>query len=156
LQVRALDPAILKFDATIFRVGPNGLTNVGQLNNLTPTVAADPVPNATTGVAEPNWPAAATVTTAANWTSGIYQINLTTTPGNGPATPGFVTFVVRDDASTSKILYVLPTASWQASNEWGGKSLNDFSSSGSAVGALSASEPSSKRAFEVSYNRPYC
>jgi hypothetical protein len=156
LHVRTLDPTIVKFDATIFRYGAGGLTNVGQINNLTPTTAADPVPNAATGVAEGTWPAATTVATNPAWTSGVYQIVLSTTPGNGPATTGFVTFVIRDDASASKVLYVLPTASWQAANEWGGKSLNDFSSSGTAVSALSGTEPGSKRAVEVSYNRPYC
>jgi hypothetical protein len=158
LHVRAVDNAINMIDVSVYRIGPTGLGNaVLSINNLTTNLVAapDPTPNPATGVVDAGWPVIATIQTTATWTSGVYQINLTTTPGHGPATTGNVLLVVRDDASSSKILYVLPTASYQAANDWGGKSLNEFSSTGATVTAL-AGEAGSKRAIEVSFNRPYC
>src|SRR5262249_56809194 len=51
-------------------------------------------------------------------------------------------FVVRADDSHSDLLYQTSDTTWEAYNNWGGKSLYDPNSNGSF------------RAYAVSYNRP--
>jgi len=51
-------------------------------------------------------------------------------------------FVLRNDAAAADILYQVPIATYQAYNNWGGKSLYDYNSTGG-------------RAYKVSYDRPY-
>ena len=58
-----------------------------------------------------------------------------------------VVFTVRDDSSHSKLLYVLPDASYQAYNTFGGKSLYFGTEGGNTVAGTS-------RAVKVSFNRP--
>ncbi len=159
LFVKSRDPAVTQYDATIYRqgwYGGAGATRITQINNQTALTGADPAQNATTGAVDAAWGAGLTVNVGADWVSGVYLAVLTPTTGADPTKAGNILFVVRDDASASKILYVLPTATYQALNDWGGKSLNEFSSAGAAVGALAATEPTSKRAVEASFNRPYC
>ena len=60
-----------------------------------------------------------------------------------------VLFVVRDDDRPSQILYGLPFTTYQAYNDWGGKSVYDWNSSGANTVA------GSPRAVSVSFDRPY-
>jgi hypothetical protein len=73
------------------------------------------------------------------WVSGIYLAKLTA--GNSGA-QAYIIFVVRDDARPSDFLFQSSVTTYQAYNNWGGKSLYDFNSSGG-------------RAYKVSFNRPY-
>jgi len=59
------------------------------------------------------------------WSSGVYEADLPTSSGIKP-----IIFVVREKilASTSKILVNLTTNTWQAYNNYGGKSLYHFNS----------------------------
>lgn len=66
--------------------------------------------------------------------SGIYIAKLTRTDTSGSS---HVVFVVRDDASSSKMLFKTSDTTWQAYNNYGGNSLY--------VG----------KASKVSYNRPF-
>lgn len=71
----------------------------------------------------------------AEWPSGYYQANLVVESGKQYAIP----FVVRGTASApAPLLVIVPVNTWQAYNEWGGKSLY--------------SDPS---ATTVSFDRPY-
>ncbi len=97
-----------------------------------------PTPDPTTGLIAANWSVSYTLQTQTSWTSGVYLVKLTAASGD----VGYATFVLRDDASTAQILYVVPVATYQAYNNWGGKSLYGFNSSG---------DP----AVKASFDRPY-
>ncbi|HTL63189.1 MAG TPA: N,N-dimethylformamidase beta subunit family domain-containing protein [Nitrospira sp.] len=73
------------------------------------------------------------------WTSGVYLTKLT---GNRSGAQAYIIFVVRDDARHSDFLFQSSVTTYQAYNNWGGKSLYDFNSDG-------------RRAYKVSFNRPY-
>ncbi|WP_225307262.1 N,N-dimethylformamidase beta subunit family domain-containing protein [Adhaeribacter soli] len=88
-----------------------------------------------------NWAESASWNIPANAVSGIYIAKLTRTNTGGSS---HITFVVRDDASTSDLLFQTSDATWQAYNVYGdnnnGKSL--YTGSGG-------------KASKVSYNRPF-
>lgn len=73
------------------------------------------------------------------WVSGVYLAKLTAEPSGAQA---YIIFVVRDDARPSDFLFQSSVTTYQAYNNWGGKSLYDFNSAGG-------------RAHLVSFNRPY-
>ena len=73
------------------------------------------------------------------WVSGMYLAKLTAGTSGAQA---YIMFVVRDDTGPSDFLFQSSVTTYQAYNNWGGKSLYDFNSRGG-------------RAFKVSFNRPY-
>ncbi len=160
LHVRSLDTTITQYDVTVYRQGwynGTGGTRVAQFGPFTPpAAAAAPAPDPASGIVALSWPTALTIQTATNWVSGVYIIVLSTSLNSGPPTTGYVPFIVRDDASASKVLFVLPTSTWQAYNEWGGKSLYDYNSSGPEVTSLAGEVGTQTRATQVSFDRPYC
>ncbi|RZU00770.1 Ig-like domain-containing protein [Rivibacter subsaxonicus] len=85
-----------------------------------------------------NWGASGSWNVPANAVSGIYFAKLVRNDTGGAS---HVFFVVRDDASTSDLLFQTSDTTWQAYNEYGGNSLY--------VGAPAG------RAYKVSYNRPF-
>lgn len=101
-----------------------------------------PTPNPTTGLIECKWKSPYTLTLPTGtlaWTSGIYLAKLTTREGKQSHIP----FVVRDDTRFVNHLVQASVNTWQAYNNWGGKSLYDYNSTGG------------RRASKVSFNRPY-
>jgi len=74
-----------------------------------------------------------------NWVSGIYLVKLTASRSGAQA---YIIFVVRDDTRPSDWLFQSSVTTYQAYNNWGGKSLYDFNSR-------------EGRAYKVSFNRPY-
>jgi Domain of unknown function (DUF4082)/Bacterial Ig-like domain/Bacterial Ig domain len=95
--------------------------------------------NATTGLIDcGNWAVSASWVIPANATSGIYFAKAVR-QNNGGAS--HIVFIVRDDASTSDLLFQTSDTTWQAYNNYGGNSLY----AGSPAG----------RAYKVSYNRPF-
>jgi hypothetical protein len=74
-----------------------------------------------------------------DWVSGIYLVKLTASTSGAQA---YIIFVVRDDTRTSDFLFQSSVTTYQAYNNWGGKSLYDFNSVRG-------------RAYKVSFNRPY-
>jgi hypothetical protein len=114
------------------------------VNNLFSNCAAT---NATTGLKScAGWANSYTIPGAALPASGVYTVKLTTPTG----LENTITFTVRDDARTpkAKILFVVPDATYEAYNDWGGKSLY-FDSAGGEVTV--AGTP---RAVKVSFDRP--
>ncbi|HEV8687456.1 MAG TPA: Ig-like domain-containing protein, partial [Gaiellaceae bacterium] len=93
-----------------------------------------------------NWTRSATITTTSSWPSGVYFARLVR-EDNGA--DNYVVFVVRDDARQSHLLYGVGFATYQAYNNFGGKSLYDFNSTGASTVA------GATRAVKVSYDRPY-
>src|SRR5207253_2612663 len=86
-----------------------------------------------------NWSTSATIATTVSWTSGVYLVRLVREDTGSDAS---VIFVVRDDGRASDLVYGVPLNTYQAYNNYGGKSLYDFNSSGG-------------KAVKVSFNRPY-
>ncbi|HEX6781220.1 MAG TPA: PKD domain-containing protein [Solirubrobacterales bacterium] len=113
------------------------------INNDYACKAMDP----TTGLVDcGNWAATYTIPGSALPASGVYLAKLTASTGDQTQ----VVFTVRDDkrATPSKLLYVLPVASYQAYNLFGGKSLYwGYEGENTASGT--------DRAVKVSFNRPY-
>jgi hypothetical protein len=84
------------------------------------------------------WAVSASWTVPSTAVSGVYIAKLTRTDTGGAS---HITFVVRDDASTSKILFKTSDATWQAYNTYGGADFYQGSVNG--------------RAYKISYNRPF-
>jgi hypothetical protein len=89
-----------------------------------------------------NWAVSASWQVPSNATSGVYIALLTRTDTGGKS---HIVFIVRNDASSSDILYQTSDTTWQAYNAYGGHSL---------YGANNTFDDSN-RAFKVSYNRPF-
>jgi N,N-dimethylformamidase beta subunit-like protein/concanavalin A-like lectin/glucanase superfamily protein len=98
-----------------------------------------PTVDTTTMLMACTWTSSYTLAVPTNWTDGVYLAVLSSAQGY----QNYVPFVVRDDARQASLLYQQPVNTYQAYNSWGGKSLYTFNSSGS------------KRAYKVSFDRPY-
>jgi len=85
-----------------------------------------------------NWAVSASWTVPAAAVSGVYIARAVRTDTGGAS---HIVFIVRDDSSTSDILFQTSDTTWQAYNSYGGNSLY----TGAPVG----------RAYKVSYNRPF-
>jgi hypothetical protein len=73
-----------------------------------------------------------------HWTSGFYLAKLTGSRGK----QSYIVFVVRNDRRASALLFQSSVTTYQAYNNWGGKSLYEWNSKG-------------RPATKVSFNRPY-
>ena len=85
-----------------------------------------------------NWAESASWSVPADAVSGVYFALLTRTDTGGQS---HITFVVRNEASRSAVLFQTSDTTWQAYNNYGGSSLYE----GGPVG----------RGYKVSYNRPF-
>jgi hypothetical protein len=104
-----------------------------------------PAMDAQTGLVECAWQdpyilVVGSETDQETWVSGIYLAKLTAGTSGAQA---YIIFVVRDETRPSDFLFQSSVTTYQAYNNWGGKSLYDFNSAGS------------RRAHTVSFNRPY-
>jgi hypothetical protein len=138
------------FHVEIYRSGYYGGSN-GRLVSTLPGLTVskqDPCQyDATTGLRDcSTWSTAATITTTADWPSGVYLLRLVR-DDNGD--DNHILLVVRHDGDNAAVLYGVPTATYQAYNNYGGKSLYDFNSTGDATVA------GTTRAVAVSYDRPF-
>jgi hypothetical protein len=104
--------------------------------------------DARTGLLEPRWLSTHTFTIPRSWVSGDYLVHMTTPAGDVASAH----FVVTDDRRASQVLAVLPLNTYEAYNNWGGKSLYGTNSTGPAT---LASGPFASAATEVSLERPY-
>ncbi len=132
----------------IFRLGwysGSGGRSLTQPVTLPGIQQAIPTPDPNTGLIECHWtnPYTITVPNSADptdWASGVYVAKLT---GTSSQLQSNIIFVVRDDARPSNILFQSSVNTFQAYNNWGGKSLYTFNSDGGTA------------AVKVSFNRPY-
>ncbi|MFI2487801.1 DUF4082 domain-containing protein [Promicromonospora kroppenstedtii] len=85
-----------------------------------------------------SWAVSAGWNVPATAVSGVYVALLTRTDNGGQS---HITFVVRDDGSTSDMVFQTADTTWQAYNTYGGSS---FYSGGA-----------NNRAYKLSYNRPF-
>ncbi|MGW4638068.1 DUF4082 domain-containing protein [Sphaerisporangium sp. NPDC004334] len=109
--------------------------------------------NTTTGEVACGWGTAASWTVPTTSVSGIYFAHVIRTDTNDDT---HIVFVVRDDASTSDVLFRTSDSTWQAYNSWGditatednpNKVLNSLYRGDSVIAP--------GRAVKVSYNRPF-
>jgi hypothetical protein len=106
-----------------------------------------PQPDSETGEIRADWPETDLVRIGREWTTGYYLAELVLTSGSDSGKVYQVPFVVRAlSGRETPILVQAPVNTWQAYNDWGGKSLY-HSTSGARL--------FSDRAYKVSFDRPY-
>jgi hypothetical protein len=104
-----------------------------------PTPTADPA----TGEIDARWPVSDQLRIRRSWVSGYYIAKLIITSGPRQGAANYVPFILRARAKrASAILVQASVNTWEAYNNWGGKSLYDYNSLGRA-------------ATKVSFNRPF-
>lgn len=93
-----------------------------------------------------NWTVSYTLVVPEEWVSGIYVVRIQRQDTGGE---NDTLFVVRDDERDSDILYQQSTTTFQAYNNFGGKSLYSWAS------GQCDTVSDMPRAVKVSFNRPY-
>ena len=88
----------------------------------------------------------ATITTTNAWPTGVYIVRLVR---NDNRAENEILFVVRDDARASPLLYGIPFSTYEAYNNYGGKSFYGYNSTGSNTVA------GTPQAVKVSFDRPF-
>jgi hypothetical protein len=126
--------------------GGDGARLVGTINHeAAPTLQPDPLRDAATGLVDAgNWSVTDMWEVPADAVSGIYIAKLVRE--DGTFGENHIPFIIRDDTSTSDIVFQTADSTWQAYNGWGG--ANTYG--GDGPGGDSAPG----RAYAVSYNRP--
>ena len=130
------------YDVEVHRMGWYGATGARLFLTVTGLPGLDqpvPAPDPITGLIEASWQTTHTLQPGADWISGVYLAKLT---ASGGATD-YVIFVLRDDGAPADLLFQVAVTTYQAYNNWGGKSLYGFNSTGD------------ERANVVSFDRPY-
>lgn len=141
--VRSAAPS---YTMTFYRLGWYGGTGARRMLQVTlpGTSQPQPVPDPATGLVEANWSETFRLTIPASadrtdWATGVYLAKLTPASGS----ESYIVFTVRDDSARPALLLQNAVTTWQAYNNWGGKSLYAFNSDGGVP------------ARKVSFNRPY-
>ncbi|MDP3598857.1 MAG: hypothetical protein Q8S75_17870, partial [Nitrospirota bacterium] len=120
----------------IYRMGwyqGTGAREIAGPVRLKGQVQSQPTTNPDTGLIECRWdnPLILSIplnrSDATDWASGIYLAKLTAEPTSAQS---YIIFVVRDDARPSTYLVQSSVTTFQAYNNWGGKSLYAFNSAG--------------------------
>ena len=147
----------ISYRIDIYRLGYYGGAGARKITS-TPIALAQPqaqpacASDATSGLVDcGTWATSASWSTAGQ-TSGIYLAKLTRTDGLA-AGASHIVFVVRDDARQSALLFQTSDTTWQAYNRYGGNSL--YTGTPTAPGINPPSYSSPRRAYKVSYNRPF-
>ena len=131
----------------IYRIGYYQGNGARYITTVMPSVSLPqsqpaPVTDPTTGLMDyGKWAVSASWQVPTNATSGVYIAKLVRTDTGGAS---HIVFVVRNDSSTSAILFKTSDEAWEAYNDYGGNNLY----SGTGPGDSGA-------AFKVSYNRPF-
>ena len=138
------------FHVEIYRTGSYGGTQgrlIGQIPGRVGNIGFCAKELNTTGLIDcSSWGSDTTITTTSQWVSGVYLLKLVRDDNN---THNEIPLVVRDDGSTSDVLYGVPTNTYQAYNSFLGKSLYDWNSD--APNTVTGTT----RAVQVSMDRPY-
>jgi hypothetical protein len=104
-----------------------------------------PPPEPGTGLLDAGWPVTASFRIPITAVSGYYIAEAVATTGSGAGDMRYYPFVVRalPSQTPSHILVQIPVNTWEAYNEWGGKSLYAFNSTNKVP------------AVKVSFSRPF-
>jgi VCBS repeat-containing protein len=132
----------------IYRLGYYGGDGARLVDTMVHTglqTQPDPLVDTATGEVDAgNWSVSASWAVPADAVSGVYIAKLTRL--DGVEGENQIPFIVRDDSSTSDIVFQTSDETWQAYNGWGGANL--YGGDGPATGQGAG------RAYAVSYNRP--
>jgi hypothetical protein len=131
----------LSYSIDVFRMGyyaELGGRRVLQTIERPGTIQTTPAPDAD-GMVECDWVEPYVLQIPTDWVSGVYLAKLTESEGGYQS---YIVFVVREDDRVSDFLFQSSVTTYQAYNNWGGKSVYDFNSTG-------------PRAWRVSFSRPY-
>lgn len=132
-----------RFTLEVFRFGwyaDCGARRVAGPIELPGKAQPMPVMDETSGLVDCAWEPSYTLQTSADWTSGVHLVRLTE---HDAGRQSYILFVLRDDARGAPLLVQIPITTYQAYNNWGGKSLYHWGSSNHS------------RASRVSFNRPF-
>ncbi|ULA61021.1 MAG: hypothetical protein LZF60_280057 [Nitrospira sp.] len=144
LYIHSIDPRVT---VDIYRMGWYGGAGARLVQgaiNLPGIRQPMPTPDPVTGLIECQWQVSYTLNTESHerndWLSGVYLAKLTSSPSGKQS---YIIFVVREDNRPSDFLFQSSVTTFQAYNNWGGKSTY----------------PSNSRdeqwARKVSFSRPY-
>jgi hypothetical protein len=149
ISVNAGQPIRFKVDTTaanytigIYRTGWYQGLGARKIADVTPSALRQNQPQCRTDVSTElydcgTWAVSATWQVPSAAVSGVY-IALLTRPDNGDQS--HITFIVRNDASHSDVVFQTSDTTWQAYNSYGGSNFYEGAANG--------------RAYKVSYNRP--
>jgi hypothetical protein len=118
-----------------------GADEAGVTQPLPPAPSYDP--GLLDGPLRADWRVTDVVQTGTDWTSGYYVARFVLTSGADTGAAGTTFFVLREPETgrrPSQVLVQVPVNTWEAYNQWGGKSLYDFDG---------------PRAHKVSFDRPF-
>ncbi|MCK1535425.1 MULTISPECIES: DUF4082 domain-containing protein [unclassified Bradyrhizobium] len=139
-----IDASSSGYTIDIYRLGyygGNGAHLVTSMHHSGGTSQPEPLFNDPTNTVDAgNWSVTDSWTIPASAVSGVYFAKLTTDTGNFQ---NMIPFIVRNDGTTSDVLFQTSDTTWEAYNPWGGYNLYQ-----------GPSGTNSDRAYEVSYNRP--
>ncbi|MRK00840.1 DUF4082 domain-containing protein [Aeromicrobium sp. S22] len=139
-----IDTTARAYSVTIYRTGYYGGDGARKIATLTPSAALpQQQPACLTDVATElydcgTWGVSASWDVPSTAVSGVYIAKLRRADTGGVS---HITFIVRDDSSTSAIVAQTSDPTWHAYNEYGG--ANFYSGGGNG------------RAYKLSYNRPF-
>jgi hypothetical protein len=148
------DPSLAAYHIDIYRVGyyqGDGARRVATISSSQTQRTAQPAPltNLSVGLVDAgNWSVSASWAVPSTAVSGLYFANLVREDTGGT---NEIVFVVRNDSSTSDVLFQTSDETWQAYNRWGGFSLYTAPSTADDVHNPAGLD----RAYKVSYDRPF-
>ena len=137
------------YSIDIYRLGYYGGDGARYITTINPTASLAqnqpaPVEDPSTGLVDcGDWQVSASWAVPTTAVSGVYIADLIRGDGQGESQ---IVFIVRNDSSTSDIVFKTADSTWEAYNDWGGNSL--YSGDG-----IEGSNDG--RAYAVSYNRPF-
>ena len=148
-----IDTPSTDYRLDIYRMGYYGGLGARKIATIQPSA---PLPqnqpscltNATGLMDCGNWAVSASWPVSATATSGIYFAKAVREDGANAGKASHIVFIVRNDASTSDVLFQTADTTWQAYNTYGGNSF--YTGSGPGTGGASDG-----RAYKISYNRPF-
>ena len=135
----------------IYRLGYYQGLGARLIATVLPSVALpqsqpNPITDSTTGLIDyGNWAESASWQIPINAASGVYIAKLVRSDTAGAS---HIVFIVRDESSSSDVLFKTSDSTWQAYNDYGGNSLYGGSGPGGGLSGVG-------RAYKVSYNRPF-
>ncbi len=148
------------YSMDIYRMGYYGGMGARHVTSITPSVTLPQkqpacLTDSTTNLVDcGNWAITASWQVPTTAVSGIYFVTLTRTDNGGQ---NLIVFIVRNDASTSKLLFQTSDETWQAYNEWqpSSDSTPDPITVGHSLYGPTELFDITNRAYKVSYNRPF-
>ncbi len=145
-----IDTNAKAYTIDIYRMGyyaGNGARKVASVTPSAKLPQTQPacVTDSTTNLVDcGNWAVSASWVVPSNATSGVYFAHLIRTDTGGDS---HIVFIVRNDSSTSDILFQTSDETWEA--------YNDYGSGGFTLYGDGGGFDLPNRAFKVSYNRPF-